>query len=64
MPFLDRLREVTARVRRGEIPPADELAALKAENRRRAEEAEARDAETCDSLPTDRKSTRLNSSHG
>ncbi len=52
MPFLDRLREVTARVRRGDVPPLDELASLKAENRRRAEEAEARDAETCDSLPT------------
>jgi len=52
MPFLDRLREVTARVRRGEFPPADELAALKVENRRRAEDAEARDAEFCDSLPT------------
>jgi MoaA/NifB/PqqE/SkfB family radical SAM enzyme len=52
MPFLDRLREVTERVRRGNIPPLAELAALKAENRRNAEAAEARDAETCDSLPT------------
>jgi len=52
MEFMGRLREVTARVRRGEIPPPEELAALKAENRRRAEEAERRDAEVCDSLPT------------
>jgi MoaA/NifB/PqqE/SkfB family radical SAM enzyme len=52
MPFLDRLREVTERVRRGDVPPQDELAALKAENRRHAEAAELRDAETCDSLPT------------
>ena len=52
MSFLDRLRSVTERVRRGEIPSLDELALLKAENRRRAEEAELRDAEVCDSLPT------------
>jgi MoaA/NifB/PqqE/SkfB family radical SAM enzyme len=52
MEFLGRLKEVTARVRRGEIPSLDELRALKAENRRRAEEAESRDAEVCDSLPT------------
>lgn len=52
MPFLARLREVTERVRRGDVPPLPELLALKAENRRRAEEAEARDAEECDSLPT------------
>jgi MoaA/NifB/PqqE/SkfB family radical SAM enzyme len=50
--FLGRLREATARVRRGEIPPLEELHRLKAENRRRAEEAERRDAEVCDSLPT------------
>jgi len=50
--FLDRLRAVTARVRAGAIPPVDELRALKAENRKRAEEAERRDAEVCDSLPT------------
>ncbi|MBL8841728.1 MAG: radical SAM protein [Planctomycetes bacterium] len=52
MDFLDRLREVTARVRAGAVPSREELAALKAENRRRAQEAEARDAEVCDSLPT------------
>jgi MoaA/NifB/PqqE/SkfB family radical SAM enzyme len=52
MAFLERLREVTARVRRGEVPPLPELAALKAENRRQALAAEARDAESCDSLPT------------
>lgn len=52
MEFLDRLREVTRRVRAGAIPPLEELMALKAENRRRAQEAEARDSETCDSLPT------------
>ena len=52
MPFLARLREVTERVRRGDVPPLAELLALKSENRRRAQEAEARDAEECDSLPT------------
>lgn len=52
MSFLSHLREVSERVRRGDVPGRDELAALKAENKRRALEAEARDAETCDSLPT------------
>ncbi len=52
MAFLDQLREVTARVRGGVIPPAAELARLKAENRRHAEAAELVDAEVCDSLPT------------
>ncbi len=52
LPFLDQLREVTARVRRGEIPDLAELATLKAENRRRAEQAEAEDRDVCDSLPT------------
>ena len=50
--FLDHLREVTARVRRGDVPTHLELATLKAENRRRAEAAERADAEVCDSLPT------------
>jgi MoaA/NifB/PqqE/SkfB family radical SAM enzyme len=52
MDFLPRLREVTERVRRGAIPSREELAELKRENKRRALEAEARDAEVCDSLPT------------
>ncbi|MBM4016590.1 MAG: radical SAM protein [Planctomycetes bacterium] len=52
MAFLDQLREVTERVRRGALPSRDELLALKRENRRHALAAEARDAETCDSLPT------------
>ncbi len=52
MDFLPRLREVTAQVRAGSIPSRAELAALKAENRRRAEAAEVQDAEVCDSLPT------------
>ncbi len=52
MEFLGRLREVTTRVRRGEVPSQAELAALKAENRRHAEKAELADAEVCDSLPT------------
>lgn len=52
MSFLDHLAEVTARIRRGELPPLDELHALKRENRRRAEEAERLDRQVCDSLPT------------
>jgi radical SAM protein with 4Fe4S-binding SPASM domain len=52
MSFLDHLSEVTARIRRGELPPLDELYALKRENRRRAEEAEREDRQVCDSLPT------------
>ncbi|MFH0947251.1 MAG: radical SAM protein [Planctomycetota bacterium] len=50
--FLARLGGITHRVRQGEVIPADELTALKAENRRNAEEAEAEDREICDSLPT------------
>ena len=52
MSFLEHLASVSDRVRRGEIPAIDELIELKAENRRRAEEAEREDRETCDSLPT------------
>jgi radical SAM protein with 4Fe4S-binding SPASM domain len=52
MSFLDHLAEVTARIRRGELPALDELHALKRENRRRAEEAERLDLQVCDSLPT------------
>jgi len=52
LPFLQELREVTARVRAGETLSLEELGRLKAENRRRAEEAEREDREICDSLPT------------
>ena len=52
MAFLDRLAEVTARVRAGDVPPMDELMELKRENRRRAEEAELEDRPYLDSLPT------------
>jgi len=51
MSFLEQLAEITARVRRGETLPQDELAALKLENRRRADEAEAREDHFCDYLP-------------
>ncbi len=52
MTFLEQLASVTQRVRRGEIPSLDELAELKRENRRRADEAEREDRPYCDSLPT------------
>ncbi len=52
MSFLDHLAGVTARLRRGETLPLDELYELKRENRRRAEEAEREDRAVCDSLPT------------
>ena len=50
--FLARMGEITHRVRQGEVIPPDELSALKAENRKNAEQAEAEDREVCDSLPT------------
>ena len=55
--FLARVEEVTERVRRGEQLTAEELGSLKAENRARAEQAEAEDREICDSLPTWIKTT-------
>ena len=50
--FLDHLREVAERIRRGEDLSPDELRELKAENRRRAQAAEAAQDNWCDSMPT------------